>query len=465
VKFTVLVVDDEKVLRYSLREVLSREGYHVVEADTGEAAVEAAAAHAPDVVLLDMKLPGKLDGLEVLSRIKEISDETVVIMMTAYASVGTAVEAMRCGAYDYVNKPFKLEEIRLTVRRALDTLSLRKEVAEIRGREKARYSFDRLRSPSPVMQAVYDIARRIAESAANTVLISGESGTGKEVLAKAIHFGSDRAGRPFMDINCTAVPETLLESELFGHEKGAFTDAKTEKQGLFELADGGTLFLDEIGDMSYSTQSKLLRFLEERRFKRVGGISDIEVDVRVIGATNRDLEKAVRDGSFRADLYFRIKVLPIDIPPLRERPEDIGFLAEQFIGDYNREFNKQVTGLTGKAREALLAYGWPGNVRELKNTIERVMILESDDMIRREHLPMSRSQAPGRYSVELQVEDRSLREIERSHIANTLEAVRWNRSEAARVLGIHRTTLYSKMRRYGLIADEETQEQEVGSRT
>jgi len=452
VTYRVLIVDDEELVRVGLIEALSAEGFVCDGAAYGDEALGKIKDIGFDLVLLDMRLPGNLQGLDLLRQIKAWNPDTIVIMMTAFASVGSAVEAMKLGAYDYVTKPFKLDEIRLTVRRALDALSLRRELARFKNIQKARYNFDALRSPSPKMQAVYDMARKIARSKAATVLILGESGTGKELVARAIHYESDRADKPFMEINCTAVPETLLESELFGYEKGAFTDAKEAKEGLFELADGGTIFLDEIGDMSPAIQAKLLRFLQERTFKRVGGVRDIKVDVRIIAATNRDLEKAVKEGSFRADLYYRINVVTMELPPLRERAEDIIHLANKFVQEYNLEFGKNVQGFTPEAEQLLLSYPWPGNVRELKNMIERVMLLENDTLIRAEHLPIKPDAlaSAGVGGMSLEVPSLRLEEVERAAIQRALEQTGGNKAEAAKILGINRTTLYSKLRKLGM---------------
>lgn len=459
-KLGVLIVDDEPSIREALAEVMAQEDYRVMTASTGEEAIELAKQHPVDLVLLDMKLPGRMSGLDTLSTLRELNHDTQVVMMTAYASVGSAVEAMRMGAYDYVNKPFKIDEIRLTVRRALDNLNLRRQVEALRQREREAVNFDVLRSPDPVMQGVYDLARRVARSPGKTILIRGESGTGKELMARAIHNESDRADGPFMALNCTALPETLFESELFGHEKGAFTDAKTRRIGLAELADGGTLFLDEIGDMALSVQAKFLRFLEERSFKRVGGTVDIQVDVRVIAATNRDLDAEVKAGRFRDDLYYRINVVPIHIPPLRERKADIPFLARRFIRDFNRDFSKAVQDISPEAMEILLAYDWPGNVRELKNLIERVMILENEPVIRPEHLPIPRRGSEGAQQqhesgVVLPLKSLSLREVERQVILHVLNQTGGNRSAASRILGVNRTTLYSKLRKLGIHAETE----------
>ena len=336
-------------------------------------------------MLLDIQLPG-ISGLEVLEKIKEIDEDIIVIMVTAHGGLETAVTAMRIGAYDYLNKPFNLDEMAIVIRKALETSELRREVASLRVEHK-KIGLPNIIGASQVMQSILAMMEKVARSEAATVLIQGESGTGKELVAKWIHYKSSRAEKPFMAINCAAVPATLLESELFGHEKGAFTDAKATKKGLFELADGGTVFLDEIGDMEMGMQAKLLRFLEDRTFRRIGGSKVTTVDVRIISATNKDLLKAIEAKDFRNDLYYRLQVIPIFLPPLRERREDIISLAKHFIDTYKREFAKQVSGISPQAERLLVDYNWPGNIRELKNVIERAIILGNEQMVTVEHLP------------------------------------------------------------------------------
>ena len=349
-KAKILVVDDEHLIRWSLEQSLRKQGYEVQTAASGEEALRQLQEETPDLMLLDIQLPG-MDGLEVLSRAKEFDEELIVIMVTALGVLETAVKAMRMGAHDYINKPFNLDELAIIVRKALETHYLRKEVAHLRSAQSGKYGIDHIIGKSRYMNQVLEMVRKVAKSDASTVLIQGESGTGKELIAKAIHYESARHDKPFMAINCAAVPDTLLESELFGHEKGAFTDAKVQKKGLFETADGGTIFLDEIGDMEMGMQAKLLRVLEERTFRRVGGTKEIPIDVRIVSATNQDLLKKVEAKEFRNDLYYRLQVIPIYLAPLRERRDDIMPLVEFFIGHFNREFGKSVTGVSKMAAQ------------------------------------------------------------------------------------------------------------------
>src|SRR5580765_6087424 len=368
----ILIVDDEALVRWSLRERLTAEDYDVIEAGLASEALERLSTGDIDLVLLDFKLPDG-DGLTILRRVKELSAETQVIMMTAFSTVETAVEAMKRGAYHYVNKPFNLDEVVLLVEKALETSRLRREVRALRTTQGREYGFDAIIGTSPAMQQVKSLLARVAASPASTVLLTGETGTGKDLAAKAIHYNSDRRVRAFVNITCSALPEQLLESELFGHERGAFTDARAQKRGLFETADGGTVFLDEIGEITAGLQSKLLRFLEEKAFKRVGGLADVRVDVRVIAATNRNLDQEVKSGKFREELFYRLHVMPIMLPPLRERDGDIRLLVQFYIDRFNREFRKKVRGLNEDAMALVEHYRWPGNIRELRNAIERAM--------------------------------------------------------------------------------------------
>jgi DNA-binding NtrC family response regulator len=384
----ILVADDERLVRWSLRQKCEEWGYHVLEAEAGEPALRVAQSESPDVVLLDVRLPD-MSGLEVLEQLTKNGDARVVIMITADPQLDDVKLALKLGAYDFVGKPVDFDDLQTAIKNALETTRLRSEVQSLRGEMRRRTGYHQVVGPSPKMTELMSFVRKVAASEATTILIQGESGTGKDLIAKAIHYESSRQDKPFVAINCSAIPETLIEAELFGHEKGAFTDAKQMKKGLFEMADGGTLFLDEIGELSPLLQAKLLRVLEDQVIRRVGGVRDMQVDVRVIAASNRDLEKAVRDGEFRQDLYYRLAIIAIFIPPLRDRKEDILPLVDFFIERYNRKFKKAVRGITDDTRRLLLSHGWPGNVRELKNSIERAMILEEEPLIRPKYLPFS----------------------------------------------------------------------------
>ena len=453
-KSKVLIIDDEKLVRWSLQQKLGKEGYAVESAPTGEEGLNLIREDGFDLVLLDLRLPG-MDGKQVLREINALGRDIAVIMLTADTGLSHAVECVRLGAHNYLCKPFEFEEVRVALERAADELKLRREVGRIRDKQRRKFGLDNLVGHSPAMKAVRELITRVGASDATTVLIEGANGTGKELAARAIHFSSARANQPFLDINCSAIPDNLIESELFGHERGAFTDAKVTKKGLFELADGGTLLLDEIGDMKPALQAKLLRVLETRQFRRVGGAADIHVDIRVIAATNKKLEEAVARGEFRADLYYRLKVIAVEMPELRTRPEDVPVLAQHFLKHFARECNKPVKQLAVDAVEALRRYDWPGNVRELRNMIERLVILEPAPVISAAELPVeirtgARREAGG-WRVELPAHGVALADIERELVIQAMERAAGNRTRAAELLGIERDALRRRLVKCGYI--------------
>ena len=445
---TLLIVDDEELVRWSLRERFARDGYTLLEAGTAASAIEQISP-AVDLVLLDYRLPDA-DGLSTLRRMKELAPDTVVILMTAFSTIENAVEAMKHGAYHYLNKPFNLDEVSAIVEKALETSRLRREVRLLRGSQGLEFGFDAIIGASPAMVAAKTLLRRIASSPASTVLLTGETGTGKDLAAKAIHYNSDRAAKPFLNITCSALPEQLLESELFGHERGAFTDARQQKRGLLETADGGTVFLDEIGEMAPGLQSKLLRFLEERTFKRLGGLADIRVDVRVVAATNRDLDAEVRAGKFREDLFYRLQVMPVVLPPLRERREDIPLLVAHYVDRYNREFRKRVKGLTPPAWPLVEQYRWPGNVRELRNAIERAMLLADAEWLGPDDFATLSRHATAT-TFRLPAEGVNLEEVERQLVIQALERAGGNQTQAGHLLGINRDQVRYRIEKFGLV--------------
>ena len=440
-------MDDEQLLRWALRERLAAEGYTILEAGTAAEALARVDGDI-DLALLDFRLPDG-DGLSILRRFKEQSPETLVIMMTAFSTVEHAVEAMKLGAYHYVNKPFNLDEVVLLVEKALETSHLRREVRALRTSQGKEFDLDAIVGASPAMRQVKALLGRIASSPASTVLLTGETGTGKDLAAKAVHYSSDRAAKSFVNITASALPEQLLESELFGHERGAFTDARQQKRGLFETADGGTLFLDEIGEMTLGLQAKLLRFLEEKTFKRVGGLVDIRVDVRVIAATNRSLEEEVKAGRFREDLFYRLQVMPVHLPPLRDRRGDIPVLSNYFVDRFNREFRKRVRGLRPDAVALLEEYQWPGNIREMRNAIERAMLLTDRDWLEPgDFTTLTRTVTAAQFK--LPPEGLNLEDVERQLVTQALEYANGNQSQAAQLLGINRDQVRYRIEKFGL---------------
>ncbi|OGP55005.1 MAG: Fis family transcriptional regulator [Deltaproteobacteria bacterium RBG_13_52_11] len=444
----ILVVDDEEIVRESLLDWLREDGYQVEAAEDGFKALEKFKERSWDIALVDLKMP-KMDGLELMEKIKETRPETQVVIITAFATVNTAVQAMKIGAYDYLVKPFNPEELSLLIKRLVESQSLIKEISYLRKKLHKQYQFYDLISKSVKMQKVFDLAHTIAKSNSN-ILILGESGTGKELLTRAIHNESLRAAGSFIPVSCVALTETLLESELFGHEKGAFTDAIAQKKGKFELADRGTIFLDEIGDISPKLQLSLLRVLQEKEFTRVGGTKSIKVDVRIIAATNRDLKKAVDEGKFRDDLYYRLNVISIKLPPLREHKEDIPLLVHHFIEKFNMEMGGKVERISEEALDLLMEYDWPGNVRELENVIECTTVITKGTFIKAEDLHLSPPQVMKENGAAPPSDDKTIKSIEKKHIAKILKENNWNIQKSAAILEVDRVTLYNKIKKYKL---------------
>ena len=449
----VLIIEDEKLVRWSLQQKLMHEGYDIESCPTGEEGLTLVRENSFDVVLLDIRLPG-MDGVQVLREIKALEKEVAVVMLTAEVGVARAVECVRLGAHNYLCKPFEFDEVRVALEKAREELKLRREVVRLRRQQQRRFATGNLIGDSRLMRETRELIAKIAGSDASTVLIEGENGTGKELAARAIHFDGARASQSFMDINCAALPENLLESELFGHERGAFTDAKTTKEGLFELADGGTILLDEIGDMKPVMQVKLLRVLETRQFRRVGGTQDISTNVRVIALTNKDLQTAVSKNEFRQDLYYRLKVIPVRMPALREHAGDIPVLVGHFLKHFASEFGKPIKTVAPETLTALQAYAWPGNVRELRNVIERLVILEADLIILLKHLPLeirAGAKPQDQRVVELPAGGVALADVERELIHQALDRCRGNQSQAAELLGIERDALRRRLVKYGYL--------------
>jgi len=453
----ILVVDDEQSLRDVLSIMLKRAGYAVTSAMDGEEAIELLNKEIFDLVITDLRMP-KIDGMEVLKAVKSASPETVVLIITAFASADSAVEAMKQGAYDYLTKPFQVDEVQLIIRNALEKRRLTTENMLLKREMASQSSFAQLVGQSEAMQKVFDVVRKVADSKSN-VLICGESGTGKELVARAIHYNSARSVMPFVAVNCSAVPETLLESELFGHMKGSFTGAIANKAGLFEVADGGTIFLDEIGDTTPTIQVKLLRVIQEREFRRVGGSHDVKVDVRVVAATNKDLEKAVADGSFREDLYYRLDVIPIRLPPLRMRTGDIPLLVTHFLERFAKESGKPKPVISQEAMHVLLSHEWRGNVRELENLIERVVAFATAELVTDAevhgwlHRPATQSQHP---TMPMDLTDEGLdlegliNGIEKDLLLKALERSKWVKKKAARMLRLNTRSFRYRLEKYAI---------------
>ncbi len=470
VKGTIAVIDDEKEMRGLLHEVLTREGYRVIQfplaiealrafIDGGRFALGAPEADAVDVIISDIKM-AQLDGMQFLKEMGKHRPEIPVILITAFGSIDTAIEAMKNGAHHYLVKPFKLTEMSVVVEKAMEKRRLQRDNQILRAQVKKQYSLGDVVGKSPVMAAVFDLVRRVAGSTAN-VLITGESGTGKEMVARAIHASGPRGAKPFIAINCTAIPESLLESELFGHAKGSFTGAIARKKGLFEEGNGGTIFLDEIGDMSPPLQAKLLRVIQERKVRPVGDNAMIDVDVRIIAATHKDLKAAIREGCFREDLYYRLSVIPISIPPLRQRASDIPLLAQHFLRKYAAANGARVTGFTPAAIEKLMAMRWEGNVRELENAIERAVVLASASLIDTQDIDSPEVKDADQFFRRSSDDWPTVAQLEERYVRGVLEKTAGRKDKAAQILGINRRTLYRKEREYGMVSAHVTEEDAI----
>ncbi|MBI4846715.1 MAG: sigma-54-dependent Fis family transcriptional regulator [Candidatus Omnitrophica bacterium] len=459
----ILVVDDDQSFRFLLEEALKKEGYEVKLASNGEEALSIYAKEHFDVITLDIKMPG-MDGFEVLSRMKQINPEQLVVIITAYGAQKIAVEAIKKGAFDYFTKPFDVDELRMIIRRAFECNRLYQENKALRKKLDQQMGYKEIIGNSGKMLEVLEIIKKVTDTDI-TVLIQGESGTGKELAARAIHYNSSRKDHPFVKINCAAIPEGVLESELFGHEKGAFTDASLQKIGRFEAADKGTIFLDEIGDMSLSTQAKVLRVIQEREFERVGSNKPISVNVRIIAATNKDLIRCVKDGEFREDLYYRINVVSIQLPALRQRREDIPLLFEYFMNKFNHQLHKTIKHIALEAMELLMKYKWPGNVRELENVLQRAIVLSEKDIINKADLPFYIQCLDTDIKVDTEAVDFTkplldtvkevIDNVEKQIILKALNRTNWSRTETAQLLKISRKSLFNKMKQYGLLKEEE----------
>lgn len=461
-KAKILIIDDEKLIRWSLTKSLQQHDYAVETAESGEEGLVKFDDFSPNAVILDNKLPGA-QGLDILNEIRRRDNRCVVLFMTAFGTIETAVEAMKRGAHDYINKPFVFDEVLQLLEKGLHVQNLDNEVERLKAVVKRQYDTDNVITESQAMKDIIQMVEKIARSEAPTVLLTGESGVGKDLVARVIHQSSPRRSKPFVTISCASLPESLLESELFGYEKGAFTDAKQMKRGQFELASGGTVYLDEIGEIPLGLQVKLLQVIENRVFRRVGGVKNIEIDSLIIAATNINLANAVESGMFRRDLFYRLSLIPIEIPPLRKRREDIVPIALYFVRKFNEDFRRRFIGITEEVKRRMTNYDWPGNIRELRNVIERIVILENDDLIRLEHLPYELRKVSGedqlvtdphptkKVSIDVPLEGISMEAVERELVIRALERANNNQSKAAKLLDITRDSLRYKMKKFGLL--------------
>jgi DNA-binding NtrC family response regulator len=463
----ILVVDDEMIVCESCKRILEEEGYEAETALSGKEAFEKMKANLFDIVITDLKMPG-IDGMEVLRTFRKEYPDSIIIMITGFSTVETAVEAMKLGAFDYIPKPFTPDEVAIVVKKAIEKKNLMLENIYLRQELQGKYGFHNIVGKSKKMQEVYRVIAKVAVTD-STVLIYGQSGTGKELIARAIHFNSPRREKQFVPVDCAVLSENLLESELFGHVRGSFTGAVTTKPGLFEVADGGTVFLDEVGNISLSIQAKLLRVLQEREFTPVGGTKAKRVDIRLIAATNKDLEKMIKEEVFREDLYYRLNIVPISLPTLKERQEDIPLLAVHFLKKYAEEMGKTIKGFTPEAMEKMMRYPWPGNIRELENVVERTVVMIDDEMVRVEHLMLPGQQekeilenqipltSEGLKEIKKQMREKAVEEIEKAFVLNALERHQWNVTRAAAEVGMLRPNFQALMRKYNLRARGESQ--------
>jgi DNA-binding NtrC family response regulator len=464
VKEKVLIVDDERLIRWYLKENLEKAGYEVTQAEKGGDALRIFSETLPDLTLLDVNLPD-MSGIDVLRAIKGIDKDVPVIIITAFGNIKTAVDAMKFGAHDFIEKPFEMEKLHIVMEKALENAFLRREVSRYKAKS-GDYRLEHIIGNSPKILQIKTIIGKIATSNASTILIEGESGTGKDFIARVIHNESSRAQKSFIEVNCAALPENLIESELFGYERGAFTGASTPKKGLFEVANGGSIFLDEIGDMNYDLQAKLLKVIDNKTFRRLGGTAEITVDERIIAATNRDLQVKIKSGTFREDLYWRLKVIPLHLPPLRERGEDVLLFSHEIIDRFNLEFKKNIKGLSPETSELFLKYPWPGNVRELKNVIERTMILLNDEYVTPDYLPSeiahqgaedgaAKQKASERFCIDMPAEGIDMDSVERELLKKALVMAKGNQSKAAKLLNLGRDAFRYRVQKFGLISESE----------